>query len=85
MATLDQILAGLIAFRDEVYNRLDQIQSDIDILKTEEQEDNIYMVCDDCKGTGKLWNSPGPPDLINSYDCPKCSGTGSFKWGEKKE
>lgn len=85
MATLDQILAGMIAFRDEVYTRLDQIQLDINILKTEEQEDNIYMVCDNCRGTGKKYNHSSPLEPNYQYDCPKCSGTGFFKWGEKRE
>lgn len=74
MATLDQILAGLIEFRDTVYSRFDEIEEKMESLK-------LRNLCTVCHGTGEVNDSvdgeAGPP-----YECPQCGGDGTVKIGD---
>ena len=86
MATLDQILNGMIAFRDEVYSRLDGIDTKINEIKSIMDNEQIYVICSDCKGEGLIWGYPAGPGSppAYSYTCPVCGGAGKRLWGEQK-
>lgn len=77
MATIDQILAGMIDFRDEVYSRLDSIQ-----LKLDNIEFINYHVCTMCHGAKEIIPSynlnENPPFPIT---CPSCNGEGHIPIG----
>jgi len=76
MATLDQILGGMITFRDEVYSRLDSIDTELSEIKS-------YItshICDWCNGSGKLIGTPIYPEEEYEYICPKCNGEGRLTW-----
>lgn len=76
MATLEQILNGMIAFRDEVYSRLDSIDAELAEIKTE----ITSHICDWCSGSGKLQGNPIYPGEEYEYTCPKCDGKGRLIW-----
>jgi len=75
MATLEQILNGMIAFRDEVYARLDEIEDKIDELLA---KDEIWQTCSSCEGTGER-RVQQDPAIVS--ECPDCDGSGKNKWG----
>jgi hypothetical protein len=84
MATLEQILDGMIAFRDEVYSRLtlmddklDSIANKADAAVTGAQaavvagrvDKFMYELCHHCGGDGIKGPDEGVP-------CPDCNATG---------
>jgi DnaJ-class molecular chaperone len=81
MATLDQILAGMIEFRNTVYSRLDTIEQKINDLEL-----NNYNICTMCHGSGEIipsYNLEGtPPGPIT---CPSCEGSGKVLAGNSVE
>lgn len=81
MATLEQVIEGLIAFRDETYSRLNSISDKIDNLELIN-----YRICTMCHGSGLVTPSHniqnGTPEPIQ---CPNCSGEGKVFSGESIE
>lgn len=81
MATLDQVLAAMIDFRDIVYARFDTIESKISSLGM-----NNYNICTMCHGSGQIIPSynlnESPPSPIA---CPGCEGEGKTLMGSSVE
>lgn len=81
MATLEQILAGMIEFRDEVYARFDAINAKIESLELKQ-----YAICTMCQGSGLVIPSHNleglPPTPIT---CPSCNGAGRLISGSSEE
>ena len=73
MATIDDVIAAMIVFRNEVYSRFDDIDTKLESLV-------LHGLCAVCQGSGELSDpvngEPGPP-----YTCPSCAGDGSIKVG----
>lgn len=81
MATMDQILAGMIEFRDAVYAQLNSIETKMDNLSL-----NTFHICTMCQGTGQIvpshnFENGTPPSII----CPSCNGQGDVKNGRATE
>jgi len=78
MATIDQIAAGLIAFRDETYSRLTALDAKIDALgelETKIDADRVlYTNCVHCNVNGMIDGDPS--------SCTVCGGTGFRPYGK---
>lgn len=81
MATLEQVIAGLIEFRDEVYLRLTALDEKISNLEMVR-----YNVCTMCQGEGAVIPSHDPenpnPEPIS---CPRCNGAGKLPIGSSEQ
>ena len=81
MATLEQVLAGMIEFRDMVYSRFDAIESKLDNF-----EMINFNLCTMCHGSGQITPSydtnQQPPSPIT---CPSCNGLGKVALGSSVE
>lgn len=81
MATLEQVIEGLIEFRDEVYSRLTVLDEKISAL-----EMTRYNICTMCQGEGTIipsHNLENPdPDPIA---CLRCSGAGKLAVGSSEQ
>lgn len=71
----------------DVLDKVSDIKEKVDEIKSLLDNDQIYIVCSDCKGSGEIYNYPDGPDdpPVYSYECPTCEGTGEYKWGKQKE
>ncbi len=93
MATIDDIIAGLIAFRDTTYSKLNALQADINALTDPNKKIKIYSNCHKCHGDGMVWDYGGiygihpldvvdpPPETPPSMVCPFCKGSKRIVWG----
>lgn len=91
MATLEQVIEGLIAFRDTTYARLDAIAASLAAisgnLDTVIDRHSLSILCPSCDGSGRRMRSVdhgagGMGPEIEEVDCPKCSGTGRKIWAQ---
>jgi len=97
MATIDDVIAGITAFRDETYSRLDAQNAGIIAFRDEvysrldAQDTNIAAgksisrVCTTCGGDGYLEvydSSPANPGgSTTQVPCPLCGGAEKIDWG----
>ena len=70
MATLEEVIAGLIEFRNTVYARIDTLKTKMDAPKS------VQHICAHCGGDGIKGN---PDDGEGS--CPDCGGNGVIPFG----
>jgi len=76
VATLEQILNGMIEFRDETYSRLTVIETKIDEIKTDANiAKSVQRICFHCGGDG-VKGAPG-----STISCPDCGGDGVVMLG----
>lgn len=94
MATIDDIVAGLVAFRNEVYTRLDIVQASLDTLTDPTKKVRVWFDCPKCHGDGIVLDFASengvdnldvvvPPGVLTPAEkqCPRCHGTKRITWG----
>lgn len=70
----------------DVADKVADIKEKVDEVKSLMDNDQIYVICSDCKGEGLIWSYPTGPQNppTYSYQCPTCKGVGKKVWGEQK-
>jgi hypothetical protein len=95
MATLDEIVTGLIEFRNTTYTKLNALQADIDDLTDPTKKIKIWVDCFKCHGDGLVLDTGGsgldpldtganfPPGGVmpGQITCPVCKGVKRIQWG----
>ena len=94
MATLEQILAGMIEFRNTVYQDFADLNTKIDginiaisdTLTTLVGKDSLKTSCNNCNGTGQTIKTVIVDHVLqtSTVDCDKCSGTGIMSVGKMR-
>ena len=72
---------------DKIEDVIEKIEIVEDKVGTLINRNELWQLCGDCRGEGKLYGMDGSSEggTPTERDCPLCTGTGKLKYGTQEE